>query len=64
MTEIALDPCCGSRMMYFDRHHPAVAFGDRRRETLTVRDRSHGNDSGTRVLRIEPDIHSEEGEQS
>ena len=50
-----LDPCCGSRMMWFDRGHPDVIFGDRRRETLTVTDRSHGNESGTRTLHIEPD---------
>ena len=50
-----LDPCCGSRMFWFDRQNPDVVFGDRRSETLTVTDRSHGNASGTRTLRIEPD---------
>lgn len=50
-----LDPCCGSRMMWLDRRHPDVVFGDQRRETVTVTDRSHGNMSGTRTLRIEPD---------
>ncbi|PKN20908.1 MAG: SAM-dependent methyltransferase [Deltaproteobacteria bacterium HGW-Deltaproteobacteria-6] len=50
-----LDPCCGSKMMWFDRQHPAVMFGDCRAETLTVTDRSHGNKSGTRTLKIEPD---------
>jgi SAM-dependent methyltransferase len=50
-----LDPCCGGRMMWFDREHPGVIFGDRRSETLTVTDRSHGRADGTRVLRIEPD---------
>lgn len=50
-----LDPCCGSRMMWFDRQHPDVVFGDCRSETVTVTDRSHGNTSGTRTLRIEPD---------
>lgn len=50
-----LDPCCGSRMMWFDRQHPEVVFGDRRSETITVTDRSHGNASGTRTLQIEPD---------
>lgn len=29
--------------------------GDQRSETITVTDRSHGNASGTRTLRIEPD---------
>ncbi len=50
-----LDPCCGSRMMWFDRADPRVIFGDCRRETLTVTDNSKGNKSGTRTLHIEPD---------
>ena len=50
-----LDPCCGSRMMWFDRQNPDVIFGDCRSETLTVTDRSHGNVDGTRTLQIEPD---------
>ena len=40
-----LDPARGGRMMYFDRQSPCVLFGDQRRETLTVTDRSHGNAS-------------------
>lgn len=51
-----LDPCCGSRMMYFDKQNPNVLFGDCRRETITVTDRSNGNKSGTRTLHIEPDV--------
>lgn len=51
-----LDPCSGSRMMWFDRQHPDAIFGDRRHETITVTDRSRGNASGTRTLRIEPDV--------
>lgn len=50
-----LDPCCGSRMMWADKADPRVVFGDIRREVITVTDRSHGNESGTRTLRIEPD---------
>ena len=50
-----LDACCGGRMMWLDRENPDVVFGDRRSETITVTDRSHGNESGTRTLRIEPD---------
>lgn len=50
-----LDPCCGSRMMWFDRGHGDVVFGDSRSETITVTDRSHRQD-GTRTLRIEPDV--------
>lgn len=49
-----LDPCCGSRMFWFDKQNPDVVFGDRRSETITVTDRSHRED-GTRTLHIEPD---------
>lgn len=50
-----LDPCCGSRMMWFDRQDPCVIFGDCRSETITVTDRSHGRVDGTRTLHIQPD---------
>jgi hypothetical protein len=53
---LILDPCSGGRMMWFDRDHPDVVFGDNRRETLTVTDRSHGRENGTRTLSIEPDV--------
>lgn len=43
-------------MFWFDPHNPDVVFGDQRSETLVVTDRSHGNASGTRTLRIEPDV--------
>lgn len=42
-------------MMWADRANPAVVFGDRRQETVTVTDRSHGNHSGTRSIEIAPD---------
>ncbi len=50
-----LDPCCGSKMMWVDRQHPDVVFGDKRSETIVVTDRSNGRENGTRTLRIEPD---------
>jgi len=56
MTVRILDPCCGSRMMWHDRENPNVVFGDIRRETITVTDRSHGRQNGTRTLHIEPDL--------
>lgn len=43
-------------MMWFDHQHSDVVYGDRRAEILTVTDRSRGNKSGTRTLRIEPDV--------
>lgn len=52
---LVLDPCCGGRMWWFDRNHPAALYGDRRHETLAVTDRSHGRD-GQRVLSIHPDM--------
>ena len=42
-----LDPCCGSRMMWFDKTHPNAIFGDCRSEVHTLCD--------GRTLRIEPD---------
>lgn len=55
MRPRVLDPCCGSKMMWFDNNRPDVVFGDQRKETLVVTDRSHGRKDGTRTLRIEPD---------
>lgn len=55
-TAKILDPCCGGRMMWFDRANPLTVFGDRRHETLTVTDRSHGCVDGTRTLHIAPDV--------
>lgn len=54
MDQRVLDPCCGSRMMWFDKQNPDVVFGDKRHETLTVTDRSHKED-GTRTLHVAPD---------
>lgn len=50
-----LDPCCGSRMFYFDRKNEDVLFGDIRSENITLTDRSHGKEDGKRQLKIEPD---------
>jgi len=55
MMPAVLDPCCGSRMMWFERARQDVLFGDRRAETITVTDRSHGDANGTRTIKIEPD---------
>lgn len=50
-----LDPCCGSRMMWFDRRDFRAVFGDCRAETVRVSDRSHGNANGSRIITIAPD---------
>lgn len=50
-----LDACCGPRMMWFDRDHPDVVYGDRRAEQIAITDRSHGNPDGERILNINPD---------
>lgn len=55
MENAVLDPCCGSRMMWFDKQDPRGVFGDQRVETITVTDRTHRED-GTRTLVIEPDV--------
>lgn len=54
MAKLILDPCCGSRMMWFDKNDPRALFGDQRRETITVTDRTHRED-GTRTLHVDPD---------
>lgn len=56
MGSRVLDPCCGGRMMWLDKNHADVIFGDIRKETITVTDRSHGKKDGTRTLNIEPDF--------
>lgn len=43
-----LDPCCGSRMMWFNKQHPEALYGDKRHEQHTLCD--------GRTLRIEPDM--------
>ena len=35
-TQRVLDPCCGSRMFWFDKNNPEAIFGDIRRETMTL----------------------------
>ncbi|MFM0503900.1 class I SAM-dependent methyltransferase [Paraburkholderia caffeinilytica] len=50
-----LDPCCGSRMFWFDANHPSAVFGDARSESIVVTDRSH-DPAGTRTLNIDPDV--------
>ncbi len=41
--------------MWKNKANPAVIFGDIRSETITVTDRSHGKQDGTRTVSIEPD---------
>ena len=43
-----LDPCCGSRMMWFNPDHQGVLFGDIRSEEHTLCD--------GRALKITPDV--------
>ncbi len=46
-----LDPCCGSRMMYFDKQDQRVLFGDIRQEEHYLKDRN-----SIRHLEVKPDI--------
>lgn len=48
MIQLTLDPCCGSRMFWFQKQHPNVVYGDKRTEEHTLCD--------GRALRIEPDV--------
>ncbi len=48
MDQRVLDPCCGSRMFWFDKNNPDVLFGDKRSESHVLCD--------GRTLRIEPDM--------
>lgn len=53
MTKAVLDPCAGSRMFYFDRSDNRVLFGDIRRETFALKDKS--STGGFRHLSVDPD---------
>lgn len=48
MKKVVLDPCCGSRMFWFDRGNPLALFGDIRTEDHVLCD--------GRALNIAPDV--------
>lgn len=48
MTAQVLDPCCGSRMMWFDKQDPRAIFGDIRTAETTLCD--------GRTLKVHPDM--------
>ena len=50
-TPPVLDPCCGSRMMWFDKADQRCLFGDSRTETYLLKDRQY-----LRHLEIKPDV--------
>ena len=47
MEQLVLDPCCGSKMFWFDKDDSRVTFGDIRSESHYLTDR---------ILTIEPDM--------
>lgn len=49
--EKILDACCGSRMFWFDKNNPDVLFVDKRRETVTAKDRDK-----IRTIEVNPDV--------
>lgn len=51
MSARILDPCCGSRMMYFNKNDQRVLFGDIRQEEHYLKDRDL-----IRHLEVKPDI--------
>lgn len=50
---VVLDPCCGSRMFWFDRADERVVFGDIREVEYSLTDKS--STGGSRQLIIAPD---------
>jgi len=46
--KIILDPCCGARMMWFDKENPLVLFADKRTEDIELCD--------GRMLEVRPDM--------
>lgn len=48
MSKLILDPCCGSRMFWFDKDNENVVFGDIRTEEHTLCD--------GRKLEVSPDV--------
>lgn len=54
MTSPVLDACCGSRMFWFNRKDDRAVFGDQRRETHQLKDKS--SKGGFRELVIDPDV--------
>ena len=56
MQKRILDPCCGGRMMWFDRQHPEVIFGDRRSETWSPLE-LEGQDRIMSRSTFDPSIH-------
>ena len=53
-TPPVLDACCGSRMFWFDREDERAVYGDIRRETHRLTDKS--SSGGARDLIIAPDV--------
>lgn len=53
MNKPVLDPCCGSRMFWFNREDPRAVFGDIREERHVLKDKS--SKVGSRTLEIKPD---------
>lgn len=38
MKKKVLDPCCGSKMMHFEKNHPGVVYTDIRKESHVLCD--------------------------
>lgn len=49
--KLILDPCCGSRMFWFNKNHPNVVYADQRVHAETLCD--------GRILNVAPDIVSD-----
>lgn len=51
MKKLVLDPCCGSKMFWFDKNNPIALFTDKRTESHIICD--------GRKLEISPDIEAD-----
>ncbi|NDV46277.1 class I SAM-dependent methyltransferase [Paludibacter sp. 221] len=49
--KLILDACCGSKMFWFNKKNQNVLFVDKRRETVTAKDRDK-----LRTIEINPDL--------
>ena len=55
MEKKILDATCGSRTIWFDKHHPAAIYCDRRRESMSGTWKST-NGQSERTCIIDPDV--------
>ena len=58
MNPTVLDPCCGSRMMWFDKQDQRVLFGDQRTVSTHSRPKAAGCSCEPAIRRVRVSTHS------